>query len=334
MRSSGKGQFGPVSRVLLDSNIWRYVIDTGAEGELLGVVRDRRGAIQVAPAVVYEALRLKNRPIRKKLIALMTHQRFVRLMPDAYSEAIEILQEIRRLRPDWLRPNPHTEFFRRSRNDWSRRMGGFWVRCAQSPDEESQRLEVLEGSLLAQTSDQLKAARKEMMESGWKKNPSMDKTFAGLPRAVPGWNGELVEAWRVESWIGVTYGLSRPAHPYRDWIAPFVEIDDGLLSSAGWVEFWLHLTNAEALARQWMRWGHAFAQRFRKVTDGSGGDNQLFTYLLDTDLVITADKAFLEILEECRPFAPLRLPRGTLVPAGARGVEAMLSTLAADDTRR
>jgi hypothetical protein len=334
MRSRMRRQSGPVTRVLLDSNIWRYVIDARAEGELLGSVRDRRVTIQVAPAVVYEALRLKGIPLRNKLIGLMTNQRFERLMPDAYSEAMEILAEIRRLRPDWLRPNPHTAFFRRSRNDWSRRMGGFWVRCAQSPDEESQRLEVLEGSLLAQASDQLKAARKEMTESGWKKNPSMDKTFAGLPQAVPGWNGELVEAWRVESWIGVTYGLSRPTHPYRDWIAPFVEIDEGLLSSAGWVEFWLHLASAEAVARQWMRWGHSFAQRFRKVTDGSGGDNQLFTYLFDTDVVITADKAFLEILEECRPFAPRRLPRGTLVPAGARGVAAMLSTLAADDTRR
>ena len=79
-----------------------------------------------------------------------------------------------------------------------------------------------------------------------------------------------------------------------------------------------------------MRWGHSFAQRFRKVTNDSGGDNQLFTYLLETDLVITADKAFLDILEECRPFAPVPLPSGQLVPEGAKGVEAMLDILQGD----
>jgi hypothetical protein len=46
---------------------------------------------------------------------------------------------------------------------------------------------------------------------------------------------------------------------------------------------------------------HSFAQRFRKVTGGPDADNQLFTYVLDTDVVISADKAFLAILDECRP---------------------------------
>jgi hypothetical protein len=69
-----------------------------------------------------------------------------------------------------------------------------------------------------------------------------------------------------------------------------------------------------------MRWAHSFAQRFRKVTPGSPGDSQLSTYFLETDVVITADKALLEILDEFRPYAPCQLPEGKLVPAGASGV--------------
>jgi hypothetical protein len=104
-------------------------------------------------------------------------------------------------------------------------------------------------------------------------------------------------------------------------------VDDGLLQSADWVEFWLHLVSDRALPRQWIRWGHNFAQRFRKVTPGSGGDNQLFTYLVEAYLVITADKAFLDILEECRPYAPCSLPFGSLVPAGLLGASAVLAIL-------
>ena len=95
----------------------------------------------------------------------------------------------------------------------------------------------MEGPLLKQASTQFKDARKEMMDIGWKANPSMDKTLAALPHPVPGWNSESVAAWRVESWIGVTYASSRTGNPYRNWILPFVDVDGGLLDSAAWVEF-------------------------------------------------------------------------------------------------
>ena len=36
---------------------------------------------------------------------------------------------------------------------------------------------------------------------------------------------------------------------------------------------------------------------------------QLFTYFIETDIVISADKAPTDILEECRPYAPCKLPR-------------------------
>ncbi|MER9936107.1 hypothetical protein [Mesorhizobium sp. M0088] len=322
------GQQARRKRALLDSSIWRYVIDGGEQGALLQAARHGSYTVQIAPAVVYEALRLRDVPLRNRLISLMTNRRFERLMPEAYSEAMEILSEVQRLRPDWLRPQPDKDFFDRSRRDWSRKMGGFWVRCARSPEEEAIHQQAAEGTLLKRAFEQIKGARKEMMEVGWKTNPSMDKTFAALPYPVPGWNGEMVEAWRIESWACVTYALSRPGNAYRDWIAPFVEADSGLLNSPEWVEFWLHLVSLEALPRQWMRWAHSFAQRFRKVTEGSGADNQLFTYLLETDRVITADKALLDILEECRPFAPHPLPIGQLVPAGVPGVELVLSILA------
>jgi hypothetical protein len=167
-----------------------------------------------------------------------------------------------------------------------------------------------------------------MIEAGWKRNPSMDKTLAGFDHPVPGWRGEMVEAWRVDSWRSLTYNLFQQGNPYHDWIAPFVELE-GLLASDSWGEFWFYLTDKSALPRQWMRWAHSFAQRFRRTTPGSPGDTQLSVYFLETDVVITADKALLEILEECRPYAPCQLPEGKLVPAGARGAADLLRLLEA-----
>ena len=122
-------------------------------------------------------------------------------------------------------------------------------------------------------------------------------------------------------------GLAERGNAYRDWIAPFVELDDGLLGSAAWNEFWLHLADKNAMPRQWLRWAHSFAQRFRRVTSGSPGDTQLFTYFLDTDVIVTADKALLDILEECRAYAPCGLPEGKLIAAGAPGVAILFALL-------
>jgi hypothetical protein len=177
---------------------------------------------------------------------------------------------------------------------------------------------------------QVRDARKEMMESGWKSNPPMDKTLAGFSFPVPGWRGDMVDAWRIDSLVGMTYALARPGHAYRDWMAPFLELDEGLLRSPAWGEFWLYGTDKAKMPRQWLRWAHSFAQRFRKVSPGSPGDTQLTTYFVETDVVITADKALLEILEECRPYAPCDLPEGKLVHAGPQGVTELLSLLEGD----
>jgi hypothetical protein len=317
------------TRALLDTNIWRYVVDSTLQGPLLRLAREASYDVQIAPAVLYETLRLEDAGLRANLVRLMTNSRFHRLMPEAYSESMEILREIERIRPDWLRDTPDIQFFTRLKNDWTRRTGGFWVRCARFPASEAQFLRDAEGEMIAGARAQVQLAREEMINSEWKRNPPMDKTLGGFHGPVPGWSGEMVEAWRWDSLTSLTFGLARRGNPYRDWIAPFVELDEGLLVSAGWAEFWLHLADKHAMPRQWMRWAHSFAQRFRRVTPGSPGDTQLFTYFLDTDVVITADKALLNILEECRPYAPCPLPKGKLVSGCDPGVADLLRLLAA-----
>ncbi len=311
-------------RALLDTNVWRYIVDTESQGALLRFARDGPYDIQIAPAVLYESLRLKDVPLRRAIVRLMTNTRFHRLMPEAYSESMEILREIERARPDWMRDTPDMAFFSRLKKDWTRKTGGFWVRCARAPDSEANFLGQAEGQVVADARAQVQVARKETIQWNWKQNPSMDKTLAGFQHPVPGWHGDMVEMWRLDSLVGLTHALSRPGNPYRDWIAPFVELDDGLLGSAAWVEFWLYVADKHAMPRQWMRWAHSFAQRFRKVTPGAPGDTQLSTYFVETDVVITADKALLDILEECRPYAPCGLPEGKLISAGASGVEELL----------
>jgi hypothetical protein len=315
-------------RVLLDTNIWRYVVDSGAQGALLRVARDGLYNVQIAPGVIYETLRLKDASVRAALARLMTSSCFHRLMPEAYSESMEILREIERVRPDWLRKEPDLKSFNFQKKDWTRktamtrRTTGFWVRSARSPGWQAQLVEQVDDGMIEKAREGAKYQRKVMAEK-WKRNFPIDKA---LVEPVAGFRGP-VEASRMESFNRLSDGLSTKGHPYRDWIGPFLKLDDGLLISAAWAEFWLRLADKSALPRQWLRWAHLFAQRFRTLTPGGPGDQQLFTYFVDTDVLVTADKALTEMLEECRPYAPCKLPEGKVVAGGAAGVADVLRLL-------
>lgn len=315
-------------RVLLDSNVWRYVHDAQAEGRLIQLARDGTYDVLISPAVVYEALRLKNVPMRNALVRLMAHKAFKRLMPEAYSESMEFLVEVERVRPNWFRPAPELTAFKRQRNDWWKTTGGFWVRLVREPGREAGYLAPTEVTMIEGAKEQAVNARREFMVAGWKINRGMDKTMVSFMEPTPGWRGDEFQMWRADALTAMTYALAIHGNAYRDWIGPFIDVDDGLLHSPDWVDFWVYGAKEKHLPRQWLRWAHAYAQRFRKVTDGTPADSQLSTYFLETDVVISADKILLTILDEIRPFAPCRLPIGHLVPGGQPGVEALLDYLA------
>jgi hypothetical protein len=314
-------------RVLLDTNVWRYVVDCASEGDLLRLARNGSNEIQIAPAVLYETLRLKDIPLRNRIIHLMTNKCFRRLMPEAYSESMEILVEVKRVRPDWLRPSPDLLSFERQRKDWARRTGGFWVRCNRSPDKEARLLGRIEPEMLGSARMQAQNSRKEMMDLGLKQSFRLDQALGSFDRPTLGWRGDMVEFWRLDGLTAMSHSLARPDGAYFDWLSPFVDLNGWLLNSSDWNDFWLYRVEKSALPRQWLRWAHSWSQRFRKVTAGTPGDTQLFTYFLETDLVITADKALVGILEECRPYAPCLLPSGEVIRAGASGVGDLLKLL-------
>jgi hypothetical protein len=151
--------------------------------------------------------------------------------------------------------------------------------------------------------------------------PPLNEQF----ESVAGRQGHF-EAWRLRS-LKLVSNMILERHAYHDWLTPFIKFDGLLIYRAQWEEFWLHSADKSALPRQWLRWAFSFAQRFRKITSGTPCDEQLSMYFLETDMVVTADKALLDVLEECRPYAPCRLPDAQLISAGARGVEHLLQML-------
>lgn len=322
-------------RILFDTNVWRYIVDAGAEQEIRTLSRKNGRKIVVAPSTAYETLRLPDIQLREKIIAFITDHAWIRLMPEAFSESEELKKEIRRLRPEWLRPSPQLVLYRRLRFDWTRRTGGFWSRLRTDAQKELDALGLLGDP------ENLERARNEAYESRRftsgvsqrEAHVGLSKIFARPVTSFPGWRGDEVEFWRLSSQRvfkrvfdeSLFYGTSSA---YLDWLAGEVDVISALADPVSFNRFWLYEANIQMLPRLWLRGAFEFLQSFHKVTDGTPCDSQLATYLPEADFIVSADKNFVRFVNRCGGEGPFRIARGTLISGGALGVEELLNFLA------
>jgi hypothetical protein len=313
-------------RILLDTNIWRYVIDHDALGVIQQAARKSRHEIVIAPAVVYEALNTGNPVLRSTLISAMTLPCWKRLMPEAFSESEEIKAEIMRLRPEWSRVQQDQTLYRRLRHDWRRSRGGFWDRARHDTVQEARRIDRL-GLLGAARADAKEARGATIsLPAHWKDAP-LGAMLASLAHPEPGWDGNPVELWRTKADAYFEQALALPGHPYIDWLDGQINLTMMMLEKSQRTRFWFHEVDPLRMPRHWLRSAFEFQQQFHKVTDGTPGDCQLGTYLVDVDLMLSADKNFVRFAERCRREAPFLVGRSVLVPGGQQAIDALLTEI-------
>lgn len=313
-------------RVLLDSNVWRYLVDASAIPALRQAAARSKHSIVMAPAVLFEAAHAKDETIRNALLDAMTDRCWKRLMPEAYSEAEEFKCEVRRLRPNWLRSRPDLNRFKRIRQDWCRSRGGLWDRI--KPDALLlQELEVQTGFL-----QRARIQSRELRENAlsmppkWQTLPLLSY-FGSLPQPRLGWDGEPFEPWRFDGYNVLLVALGTYGHPTFDWIEGEIDIDGLVNSPESHLHFWLREVDILRMPRHWLRWAFEFLQRQYRVTEGTPVDCQLGAYLVDVDLMLSADKTLVRIAEKCRHDAPFAVAESRVVPGGSSAVEAVLDTL-------
>ena len=313
-------------RILLDSNVWRYFVDAKAIGALSSAVRRSRHSIAIAPAVLYEALRTGNPVIRAALVDAMTLPHWQRLMPEAFSESEEIRAEIRRLHPDWLRPQPDHTLYKALRYDWMRSRGGFWDRARKEADAERKRID--DGELLERARAQAVDAREESetLPKRWANTPLRQLQVIPV-NATPGWDGSPVDFWRIDALRCFKTMLFMERNPYAEWLSDEVDLNFVFFDVAASNAFWLREIETKNMRRHWLRSAFEYQQRFQRVTDGTPGDSQLGTYLVEVDLMLSADGGIVRCAERCRAEAPFPLAISKKIPGGREAVDAVLAVL-------
>jgi hypothetical protein len=315
-------------RVLLDSNVWRYIVDFSDIDSLAEAAYQAGVEITVTPAVVNEALRLNDEVLRPNILRALADSRWTRLMPEAFLEADEIKSAIRRLRPHWLIAPPDLTEVSRLREDWERQDGGFWERARHDipPPFTDEHVRGERETLLAfEEAQQIrKRVNARKLSIANLKLTQVD----GIPAAdLPGWRGSPVEYWRVPSLHFLFAELSVYASPYREWLDSEINVEKIAANPASLTEMWFYEIVPNDAPRQWLRGAFELLQAFHKVTTGTPTDSALASHLIDVDIVISADRNFIRFAEKCRTDAPFPVALPRQIAGGAAGVNELWTIL-------
>jgi hypothetical protein len=194
----------PLERILFDTNVWNYLADCVSVSDLKRAAKVGATRILVAPSTLYEALRVRNVETRFRRAALITNRAWTRLMPEAYSESQELLGEIKRLRPQWLKSGGNRQAVQRLRHDWGRTNAGFWARVRSNPDQEAKYIAQLANHDLGVARTHAYAQRQLFMKSDWDSTIPLGDVAAVLLDRPEGYDGSKIQAWRVNGWSSTT----------------------------------------------------------------------------------------------------------------------------------
>jgi hypothetical protein len=75
----------------------------------------------------------------------------------------------------------------------------------------------------------------------------------------------------------------------------------------------LYETEVDRLPRSWLRWALKTLQATRKTSAGTPVDNQIGSYLVDADILVTADKIFDAIVRRLADESVIRVATPLLV---------------------
>lgn len=320
-------------RVLLDTNVWRYVVDAGFENRLFQVTRRSNLSITIAPAIIVETLRMSDVQTRRRIIELQTRDCWNRLMPDAFLQCEDVKHEMMRTHPEWALKSKNINLFRKLRYDWVRSKGGFWERVRNNPEKIAEQYKRQDSAALSHVREQSREVRSKVSETGLKLlNTSNLGEWKGSWRNPITGDVVIADAWRVYAETIWGNMLSQDT-VFKQWLE--CELDIKFLLSYGaldFVAFWQNEIRLNEVPREWIRASVHGMQSERKVTDGNPTDSAIATHAVDVDLIASADKNFIAMLNRLQDEAPFKTAHGILVQAGTSGVEEFLELLSDSNT--
>jgi hypothetical protein len=304
------------ARILVDTNVWRYLIDLDALETVYRAAKGAHGLIFACPAVLYEMLRFEDVSLRRRLIKAICRSRWIRMMPEVFEESAELKEEIARLRPRWLLREPDRPSFRRLYNDWHG-PSGVWWRARVDPTKASAILKLVEGDHIDRGRNDARELRAEIGKITTFDTVTLDRWTTTFPLKPEGWDGNPVETWRAEAMRYYIEALLKrdtaQSSAPREWLEPWIDFAAMRNDLPSFARLFLYETDTSRLPRSWLRWALQTLQATRKTSPGTPVDNQIGSCLVEADLFVTADKVFVSIVRRVANEAVVQIAIPVLV---------------------
>jgi hypothetical protein len=146
---------------------------------------------------------------------------------------------------------------------------------------------------------------------------TLTKWTSTFPLNPPGWDGDPVEAWRAQTMIYYFDTLFNPQTENslapREWLEPWIDLTAITRDMPSFARLFRYETDADHLPRSWLRWALKTLQATRKTSAGTPVDNQIGSYLVDADILVTADKIFDAIVRRLADEPVIRVATPLLV---------------------
>ncbi|MGV9456753.1 hypothetical protein [Streptomyces sp. NPDC003635] len=313
---------------MLDNNVWSYLGDERAGDRFRKVAHALGHRVVTAPSVLLEVLQHPRSDIRAAIIQAITTATDERLRSEADQESAEVISEVRRLHPEWMRAVPDTGREATWRTYWTKR---FWREAVEHHDrlrdtEPARRTARKVQVLVDNQKEQRERVREARFDLSDLSRITMSPSAETTAEQQAGWApGEKIAAWRPYNqevyWQAfATWRRALITHEdttYADWVGARVDLRAMCASRETFNRFWLYEVERALMPRNWLRWAADTVQEDMKVTHGNPIDVQHASYLPDCDVFLTADKNFLRVLHRVAEQAPIPVGRAHRVTPGA-----------------
>ncbi|WP_055566891.1 hypothetical protein [Streptomyces atriruber] len=327
-------------KVMLDNNIWSYLGDEQAGARFKALIHSLGHRVVTAPGVLLEVLQHPRPDKREEIVRAIMAGTDERLRSEADLEAAEVIAEVRRLHPEWIRRVPDTGREATWRTYWTKT---FWRQAVESHDRFREIAPARRAARATQFMVDVQKEQQKVWREGKFDLSDLSRITTFPSEETPeesqlGWEpGDKIASWRWLTqevyWHYFTVGrrsaLTHEDTTGADWVGARVDLRAMCASRERFNRFWLYEVEAENMPRSWLRWAADTVQTDMKITGGNPRDVQHATHLPDCDVFLTADKNYLRVLDRISEQAPASMGRGLRVaPAAHDGtIEAIEATL-------
>jgi hypothetical protein len=218
--------------------------------------------------------------------------------PLPYRHAREVFNEVRRVRPDWLRTSAPQSKIRA----FLRQHGAEWkaIRNGSSPPKawsNSYRAAAEPGNATSrETQKTMRSKQLEPQGKMWLVAGSGDQVVARMEMNLH--DPEI--AWRTEcctSWFNAIVVKHPTSRDYADYLGPHLK-PQAFVDSAMTTDFWMRQVEGKNLPLNRTAGLSNYFQLRHKISHGNAVDALHACYLHDVDIFVTADKPFAAVLHE------------------------------------